>query len=146
MRCLLAAAFSLLAAPASADYIAYNRMIAAEDPTRAGVIEVYQKAGAGPVDYWCAAGDYARRAMGRDGSDRLYLLRPLGQSNAAPRRSSVAFTIVPYPEVDGGSRPGDGGSYSVPLDVVGYNLRTLHARAFCPDSLKRFRRLGLAFP
>jgi hypothetical protein len=96
---------------------------------------VIPKALAGPSDFWCAAADYADRRLGHPPTGRVYIL---GQRGRAP-----LFTIVAYPEVAEGRRPGEGGRFGLSLKEVGFNMQLAQARNYCRDSLRRMR--GLRF-
>ncbi|PRY26036.1 hypothetical protein CLV78_101129 [Aliiruegeria haliotis] len=122
-------------------YWAENRMQAEANPARDGVFEVFQKATAGPSDYWCAAGDFVRWKKGQAGATRVYVMRGMGPSEVRPGRTSVIFTYVKYPEVAELSAAEQG--YSVSISKVGYNLRASHGYAMCRDSIQRFRGRGL---
>lgn len=57
--------------------------------------EVVPEIGAVRDAYWCAAGEYARRAGGADWGDRVYVARDLGRGEAVDRKSTVVFSLVP---------------------------------------------------
>ncbi|GGH20581.1 hypothetical protein SAMN05444007_101420 [Cribrihabitans marinus] len=59
------------------------------------VFEVVPFPLAGTDEYWCGAAEYARRRLGADWSDQLYIVRGVGRSAAAGGRSSVQFTLTP---------------------------------------------------
>ncbi len=46
-------------------------------------------------DYWCAAGEFARRALGAGWTDRVYIARERGQSVTTQRRTALQFTLNP---------------------------------------------------
>lgn len=55
--------------------------------------EVVPRAGGQGRDYWCAAGDYAQRALKASWQDRIYVARGLGGSETTNRRSAAQFTL-----------------------------------------------------
>jgi hypothetical protein len=137
---IFATVLSLAAGAAQADYLARNGMIAVGNPARAGYVEVFQRALAGPSDYWCAAGEYVRNAAHQPGTTRMYIVRGLGPSQVRRGRSAVVFSFVKYDDIPTMSDAEKG--YSVSDSKPGYNLSAGHATAFCSDSLKKFRRYG----
>lgn len=56
--------------------------------------EVIQSRGAGPMQFWCAAADYARRELNGDASDRVVLTEPRHAAATDPRREGVSFRLV----------------------------------------------------
>ncbi|NDR59603.1 hypothetical protein [Aliiruegeria sabulilitoris] len=136
---LLAAA--LVASPASADFRARNWMLAAPNPTRAGYFEVFQKATAGPSDYWCAAGEFVRYGMRAHNTTRIYVVRGLGPSQARKGRHAVLFSYVKYDDIPDLSDKEKG--YSVSISKPGYHLSAAHGSSFCRKSLQDFRMRGL---
>lgn len=135
-----AAALVFASAPASA-WVAYNDMTTANDPSRAGVLEVFHYPRAWNIDYWCAAGDHVFRYMGLPQGTRIYLVRGPGPSRIQPGRKSAIFTVAPDEELvaAGEDRPG----YSLSITKPGFNLTAAHGRARCRDSLRNLR--GLPF-
>lgn len=106
MRWLVVAA-ALLPLPAAA-FTAQNGMTARQaGPTE---IAVDYRARRDDADYWCAAGDFAQRALGLPAATRLYRASP------KPRRagSGILFTLDPAKQADGaglsqfGAEPRDG--------------------------------------
>ena len=128
------------ATAARADFIARNGMTAAGNPARAGYFEVFQRALAGPSDYWCAAGEYARYGVGEHNTTRVYVVRGPGPSQVRPGRTSVIYSFVKYDDIPDLSEADKG--YSVSVARPGYNLSAAHGTAFCRDSVRRFRRFG----
>ena len=65
------------------------------NPVNANVFEVIPRSsGSGPT-IWCAAADYARRALGAAWTTQVYVARGRGPSVTTNRRSAVHFTITP---------------------------------------------------
>ncbi|SDK30771.1 hypothetical protein [Aliiruegeria lutimaris] len=136
---LLCATF--FASSASADFVARNWMKAAPNPTRAGYFEVFQKATAGPSDYWCAAGEFVRYGLREHNTTRIYVVRGLGPSQARKGRHSVLFSYVKYDNIPDLSDKEKG--YSVSISKPGYHLSAAHGSSFCRKSLQDFRKRGL---
>ncbi|UYV38651.1 hypothetical protein N4R57_06275 [Rhodobacteraceae bacterium D3-12] len=130
-RPILTAIFAAtLAAPASA-YTASNGLTVVPAP---GGFEVVSGVGSGPRQFWCAAGDYARRVERSGTNRRIFIAGPLGPSKTAPGRTSVIFTTAPSAALANGPRLGDNGNYSVLLKAAGFSLTTGHAEGFCADN------------
>ncbi|MDF3854964.1 hypothetical protein ACDP63_08260 [Paracoccus sp. P2] len=113
MRPILIVAL-LLPMPAAA-FMARNGMTV----TQAGPTEIavaYQ-ARREDTDYWCAAGDFAQRALGQPGKARIWRATP------KPRKAGqgIVFTLDPARKAEGaglsefGSGPRDG---SLPLGMA----------------------------
>lgn len=113
-------------------------MIAVADPSASGVFEVYKKPGAGPSEYWCAAGDFAMRGLGLSGSTRLYILRGPGPASTDPRRTAVRFTYAPGSDVMAAAQGVQGNSLSITR--AGSNLPAAHGRSLCPQASDRRSR------
>lgn len=60
-----------------------------------GQFEVAPEIGAPGEAYWCAAGEYARRARGASWTDRVYVARKLGPGELVDRKSTVKFSLEP---------------------------------------------------
>lgn len=138
---IAAAILSLAATASSADYWARNNMFAVGNPDRPGYFEVFQKATAGPSDYWCAAGEYVRWGVNQRNTTRIYVVRGIGPSLVRAGRNSVIFSFVPYDEIPQLSDAEKG--YSVSISKPGYNLSAGHGTAFCQQSIRRFVQKGL---
>ncbi|MBI6629868.1 hypothetical protein [Pontibaca salina] len=90
-----------------------------------GGFEVLSRPGAGPAQFWCAAGDYARRVLNTAAVQRLYIQRGVGPSVTRPGTKAVQFALNPPP----GAATEHG--YSLSIDAVGYNLTSAAAHQFC---------------
>lgn len=108
----------LLPMPAAA-FTAQNGMTARQvGPTE---IAVDHHARRDDTDYWCAAGDFARRALGQPGETRLWRATP------KPRGAGqgIVFTLDPARKAEGaglshfGAGPRDG-SLSVGMAVANF--------------------------
>ena len=113
MRLMFLAAL-LLPLPAQA-FTAQNGMTAVQ--TGPSEITVLHEIRRGDTDYWCAAGDFAQRALGLPGNTRLWRASP------KPRRAGdgIVFTLDPARAAPGaglsqfGSGPRDG---SIPVSMA----------------------------
>lgn len=70
-----------------------SRLGAKVNPVNADVFEVVPKSGGIGQDYWCGAGDYARRELKAGWSDVVYISRGRGPSETTGKRSAVQFTM-----------------------------------------------------
>lgn len=85
---------ALLALPCTAmAFTAPNRLNV--NPVDANVFEVIGKPGSSGPDYWCAAADYANRALRAPWAAKLYIARTRGPSVTSGRKSAVHFTLNP---------------------------------------------------
>ncbi|WCR09289.1 hypothetical protein JHW45_09090 [Paracoccus stylophorae] len=118
MRAMILVVLMLLPAQASA-FLARNGMTA-HGSGPADIVVDY-RAGRLDTDYWCAAGDYARRVLGLAGDTRLWRASP------KPRGAGqgIVFTLDETRKADGaglshfGAGPRDG-SISVGMAVGSY--------------------------
>lgn len=97
------------------------------NPVSDSVFEVVARSSTRGPDFWCGASDYARRALGRGWTDRVYVAREMGPSVTTNRRSAVHFTVDPS-VVGGGST---GGVRSVNRFVVGDSMSIQQANRYC---------------
>jgi hypothetical protein len=125
MRLTLIAAAALLAGtlPAAAAFRSVNGLTVA--PAGDG-FEVMTMAGRGALDYWCAAGDFARRRLGASTGSALTLTRGQGPSTALSGRRSVAFAP--------GGTPG---GLASPGLAPGSSFTVGQTKGFCQTSLQR---------
>lgn len=65
------------------------------NPVSERVFEVVPKAGGLGRNFWCAAGDYAQRALKSSWQAHVYVSRARGNSETTHRRSAVQFTLDP---------------------------------------------------
>lgn len=101
-------------------------------PTDAqGTYDVISNPGSGPRQIWCAAAQFADFALSAQGNTRVYLVAATAKSAAYGGRRATRFTIAPDAELANAPGPNAGGSYSVSLSKIGYNLRVAHAEGFC---------------
>lgn len=115
---MLPALLLALPLPAAA-FTAKNGMTAAQvGPTE---IAVPFASGRADTSYWCAAGDFAERAMGLPGKTRMWRATP------QPRKAGlgIVFTLDPAKQAEGagisdfGAGPDDG-SVSVSMAIASY--------------------------
>jgi hypothetical protein len=84
----------VLGLPAAATaFTSVNRQTV--NPLPNGGFEVVARPGAFSEDYWCAAGDFARRSLRIPWDTQLYVSRTLGPSDTTGRRSAVQFSTDP---------------------------------------------------
>ncbi len=98
----------------------------------ANVFEVVGRPGVFSEDYWCGAGDYARRALGVPWNTDIYIARELGKSQTTGGRSAVQFTLDP---AAAGVTPWEGNWVNNIL-TLGYSMSTTGAFGKC-DALRR---------
>lgn len=122
----LVAAF---AAPAAA-FTAINGLQVNPAAER-GAFDVISRGGSGPSQIWCAAGQYARHALGVRPGARIYVSQPTARNAKLGGRKATRFTVLPNAALKAGPRPGDGGNYSASVSKAGFSLRTAHAETFC---------------
>ena len=101
-----------LAQPGQADFNA--RFDMRVSPVNAAVFEAYGSSAASADRYWCAAADYARRALGAPWTARIHLVRGRGPGVSVNKRTTVHFTLDP---VAAGVEPADPGIVTLPLRV-----------------------------
>ena len=93
------------------------------DSTR---FEIIEARGAGPADFWCAAGRYAYRTLGKT-RGRVYIDTGRGPAVTAPGRKGVIFTIAdPETPVQ---------SYSLSITKPGFGLLIGAAIQYCRNYL-----------
>ena len=100
-------------------------------PVSEQVWEVLNEPGAGPRQYWCATGEWARRVLNVPVVTRIYIHRGLGPSDIAPGRSGVQFSLEPPPGADTST------SYSLSIRRPGENISAAQALDYC-YGLKRW--------
>jgi hypothetical protein len=118
----LALAALLLATPAAA-FVTTNGLVVR--PTGGSDFTIPFRGLSGAPDFWCAAGDYVMRGLGRPGNTRVFRTSP------GPRRSGqgMSFSLNPALAVDPG------------VAVLGSpdrGLSAASARQFCGNN-RRFR-------
>lgn len=96
------------------------------------VFEVIGRAGSGPAQYWCGAGDYARSALGVEATRKVYMWRGIGPSVTRPGRRAVQFAFSPPPGTED-FVPG----YSLSIRQAGDHMNAAAAQQYCRD-LKLF--------
>ena len=127
----LALALTLATTAAQADtFRALNRPHVNALPN--GDFEVVSRVGAGPAQFWCAAGDYTIRALRAPSASRVYLVQRTGPSVTEPGRKAVTFSLRKPPTTDERSQLG---RYFLSLTAVGENLNAALAQQYCYDHL-----------
>lgn len=89
---LLALAAACAVAPGNVFHTMYGTQVHA---LADGRFEVVPEIGATRDAFWCAAGEYARRARGAGWTRQVYVARGMGAGEAVDRRSTVVFTLDP---------------------------------------------------
>lgn len=104
-------------------------------PVDSVTFEVTQRPGNAPEDIWCAASDYARRALGQPWGARIYVARGRapGPINGA---EAVKFTMDPVAEGITPSNP----FFVLKKFEVGYNRSVTSADSDCRHFDARFTR------
>lgn len=128
---LTAALAGLVPFAASAFNAPYGARV---NPVNNAVFEVVPRSsGNGPI-FWCAAADYARRALGASWTTRIYIVRGRGVSETTGRRSSVQFTLDPAAAGIQPTQP------SVALNALrtGDNMSVQEANSYCHIPPRRF--------
>lgn len=115
-------------AAAAQAFEAQNRLLVV--PLGSRDFEVIEARGEGARGIWCAAADYAKRALGRPGGSRVYVKTPRGPSVSGAGRIGVVFTTDPARLT---VAPNKG--YSVTVRTAGRGLPLDHAYQFCVDYL-----------
>jgi hypothetical protein len=92
-RTLLAALALSLAAPAAQAFRAENGLAVTPLPEPAA-FEVIQSRGAGPMQIWCAAADFARTELSGGASDRLVITAPRGPAATDAQRDATSFRLM----------------------------------------------------
>lgn len=99
-----------------------------------GVFEVVPGARNSGPDFWCAAGDYAQRALRAPWTARVSIVRGRAPSVATGRRSSVQFTLDP----GAASTAANGGSLSINALRPGDTMSVQAAFDYCYMPPSRF--------
>lgn len=124
MRLIAAVALAALSASPAGAFIAQNGLVV--EPEGPTAFTVPMRGKSGPSDFWCAAGDYAVRALHLRPGTMIY------RASEPPRRSGegIRFTL----------RPEEAASSTGLLVIAGGErggLRVGHAQSLC-----EFRRHG----
>lgn len=101
------------------------------NPISDTVFEVVGRSGSGGPEFWCAAGDYARRAIGAVPTQRIYLVRGPAPAITRNWNRAVLFSLTQPQEVD--LTPG----YTLSVTRVGENLIAASAQEYCADNKMR---------
>ncbi|MCR9126803.1 MAG: hypothetical protein NXH82_11830 [Rhodobacteraceae bacterium] len=123
---LLAACICALATAAPAwAYRAENYHLV--NPVGPETFEVIGRAGSGPTQYWCAAGDYALRVLGAAPQTRIYITGPVGPSATRPGARAVTFSLA-APDTVAPQR------YDLSVRRTGDALSAIFARQYCLEN------------
>ncbi|UWQ93371.1 hypothetical protein K3727_13185 [Rhodobacteraceae bacterium M382] len=85
--------------------------------------------------FWCAASEYARRALNAGWTDRVYLVQGRGQSVTTNRRSAVQFTMSPQAA---GITPIENNSVRLNSLKPGESMSVQQANLYCSAIPDRF--------
>jgi len=150
IRALLLLALSVVAAcdispkpgDGAARYHAINQMSVWRDPDVSGQFEVFTLVGAGPIDFWCAAGDYVTRGRGMAKNTRIYLVAPISPSAIKSGSRSAVFTVLPEDTLQQAASSIPKTDYSLSLTRLGGNWRAAHVTQNCKSLLFPFSILA----
>ena len=123
-------------------FTALNRMSILQDPNTPDQFEVFRLAGAGPVDVWCAAGDYVTRGRGMATNTRIYLVAPFGPSAFGTGSPSAVFSVSPEDELLQAANLIPETDYSLSINRVGGNWRAAHVTQNCSPLLFPFSTIA----
>ena len=98
------------------------------NPISDTVFEVVGRSGSGGPEFWCAAGDYARRAIGVAATQRIYVVRGPAPAITRNWNRAVLFSFIQPQDTD--LQPG----YTLSVTRVGENLIAASAQAYCWDN------------
>lgn len=93
--------------------------------------EVVGRSGSGGPEFWCAAGDFARRVLGASATQRIYLVRGPAPATTRNWNRAVLFSLVPPQDAD--LRTG----FVLSVTRVGDNVGTAAALQYCSDNKVR---------
>lgn len=108
-----------------------SRSGARVNPVSQAVFEVVPRSSGNGAIIWCAAADYAQRALKAPWSSRVYVARGRGVSVTTGRRSAVQFTLDP---AAAGVVP-DGTSLSLNSFTVGDSMTVQQAFGYCQKQM-----------
>lgn len=101
------------------------------NPVSDTVFEVVGRSGSGGPEFWCAAGDYARRVIGSSATQRIYVVRGPAPAMTRNWNRAVLFSFDEPKDVD--LRPG----FTLSVTRVGENLIAASAQSYCSDNKLR---------
>lgn len=106
------------------------------NPVDANVFETVSRGAASGREYWCAASDYARRALGASWQAKIYIARTRGPSVTTNKKSAVQFTLNPQAAGVAPAAP------SISLNALreGDSMSVQQAHSYCQLPSGRFRR------
>lgn len=87
--------------------------------------EVFARGASAGSDFFCAAGDYARRKLGAPANARVVITHPSGPGRTNPSRRAVGFTVAPAGAV------APTGGITISARKRGANYTVSHASSLC---------------
>lgn len=128
-RLLIATALAAMLPGLALAWVADNRHKV--NPVSETVFEVVGKSGSGGSQFWCAAGDYARRVLGADATQRVYLVRGPAPAQTYNWNRAVLFSLTVPQDADLAT------GITLSMDRVGDNMMAAAAQAYCLDDKLR---------
>lgn len=101
------------------------------NPVSGTVFEVVGKSGSGGSQFWCAAGDYARRVLGAGATQRVYLVRGVAPAQTHEWDRAVLFSLAVPQDADLST------GFTLSTERVGDNMMAAAAQAYCMDDKLR---------
>lgn len=111
-----------------------NRVLG--DATAPGQFEVIARPGDAAPNLWCAAGEYADRALGQPMAERIYVVKTLSPSVRRPGTKSVFFTVRPTADLPEPIRPPN--DFSTTVSRPGESMTIGAATNMCRQLKPRF--------
>ncbi len=112
------------------NFVSSRSNVVLGDAKAPGQFEVMRRPADTTGHMWCAAGEYADRALQLRGNRRIYVVKPLGPSLRRHGAKSVVFTVVPKDKVlqAADTLPQD---YNLSVARAGESQRMAAARQMC---------------
>ncbi len=127
-RAVVVSLFSVFAAVQAADALTTRNGVRV-NPVNDAVFEAVPRGSTTGAVFWCAASEYARRALKAGWQDEIYVASPMGPSVTTNRRSAVQFTMDPQAA---GITPIQS-THSLNRFNVGDHMSVQQANRFCEE-------------
>ncbi|PSL20016.1 hypothetical protein [Shimia abyssi] len=99
---ILATPFVLVSVGSAASGDFHTRTGVRVYPVNEQIFEVAALPGETQIeDFWCGAGDYAKRVLGAEDRDKVYVVSEAGPGVVADSRSTVQFSLSPPEQTEG---------------------------------------------